>query len=291
MNNSVALREDHRHVLDSDEHEAFYFVFSSQDGEVSGLLRMLFGHETLLELVLVQIGERRGLHQKLQPWPVLDAPTLQALGPNLTLDCLEPWQQWRIRVECAAEEGLLPFSMDLTFNATTSPVHFGFGPSYRLMQQDGRLTGSIQVGAERWEGELICYRDHSLGHRAMTSVKAFTVIDIPEHLYAVIITLPNDKLAWLGRALTAEGQSIPLVAPELTANSIQDPQAGVEKWTFERLAPPNVLCLGKKGGEEAARSEPQPGDQFRDEIGPALFTSSRGERVTGSLEQAKAIAP
>ena len=289
MDNFVTLQKDHRHVLDSDQHEAFYFLFSSQDGEVSGLLRLLFGHETLLELVLVRVGEQKYLRQKSQPWPVIDAPTFQVSGPNLTLDCLEPWQQWRIRVECAAKEGLLPFSMDLTFRATTPPVCFGFDQFYKQMQQDGRLTGSIQTGEERWEGELLCYRDHSLGRRAMRSVKAWTIIDIPERLYAVIITLPNDQFVRFGWTMTAEGQSIPLVAPELTENSIQDPQAGVEKWTFERLVPPNLWYMGSKGGEETMRFEPQPGDRFEDKIGPALFTSSRGERAVGFLEQSNAI--
>jgi hypothetical protein len=289
MDVSVAPHEDQRHVLGPDEHEAFYFVFCSQDGQVYGGLRLLFGRETLLELASVQIGERKGLHQKSQPWPAIDAPTPQVFGPDVTLDCVEPWQRWHARVECASEKGLPPFAMDLTFRATTPPARFNFGPSYQQVQQDGRLSGSVQVGAERWQGELLCYRDHSWGHRPMGAAKGWAILDIPERLYAVIITLPNDQRVWFGRAMAADGRSVPLVAPELTTDSIQDPRAGVEKWTFEHLIPPSVSYLGQ-GGEEAVRSTPRPGDLFKDEIGPVLFTSPTGERIVGFMERAEAIA-
>ena len=291
MDMSVSPREDYCHALGPDEHEVFYFVFGSQDGEVFGILRLLLGREIMLELGMVRIGEYKGSHLKSQPWSMIDAPTSQAVGNDLTLDCLEPWQQWRIRVERAEEEqeeGLLPLLMDLTFHAVIPPARFPFGPFYQQVQQGGRLTGSIQVGEERWEGELLCYRDHSWGRRTMRIVKDWTILTIPDRLYAVIVTLPDDQLTWFGRVIAADGQSTSLVAPELTSSSIQDPQVGMEKWTFERLTPPSVWYLGK-GGNEFVRSEPQPGDLFKDEIGLAVFTSSEGERVVGFIERADVI--
>jgi hypothetical protein len=47
-----------------------------------------------------------------------------------------------------------------------------------------------------------------------------------------------------------------------------------------------VAYLGPAGHEDL-RDTPQPGDLYRDDIGPAQFTAPDGRKMIGFLEQAR----
>ena len=87
----LAPEEDHRHTLEPNEHEAFYFPFTSPDRKVFGFIRTLFDRDAVLELVALHIGGRTWVHQQRAPLPDGQGIATDASGPSLTLTCREPW--------------------------------------------------------------------------------------------------------------------------------------------------------------------------------------------------------
>jgi hypothetical protein len=291
----LAPEEDHRHTLDPNEHEAFYFPFTSPDATAFGFMRTLLDRDAVLELVALHIGGRAWVYQQRTPLP--DGPMLptDASGPALKLTCLEPWQAWRVVFDSAVQEvgglGAVRAELDLEFAATGPPARYRFGP-YQQAQQDGRLSGRLQVAAEEWTGELLCYRDHSWGQRPMGAATRWTIASAPDHFYIVIIEMGNQQL-YFGQLTTSEGRYVPVHTPQLTTVNegwrLEDPEAGMGAWQVKRLASPLVAYLGS-AGEEALRDAPRPGDLYVDEIGPALFTSPDGRQSVGLFDQARRLA-
>lgn len=292
---ALAPEEDHRHTLRPEEHEAFYFLFTSSDGHVSGGLRTLFGPHEVLEMVGLRMGDGAWMHQQRVPLTSTDQADHDASGPSLKLHCLEPWQRWQARfsgrpltIEGKAEE----VQLDLTFRATTPAARFRLG-AYQQSQQDGRLSGTIRTPSQRWEGELVGYRDHSWGQRGAGDIPGWMILDIPEHLYAFLIGDLRRQPFGVGRITTAEGGARSVVRPRVTQLApgrwqIEDRRAGFPPWTFEWIGEPGISYLGPPG-EEAVRSAPAEGDLFKDRIGPARFTSPTGKQVIGFWDLATRI--
>ena len=278
--------DDHRHTLEPDEHEAFYFLFTSPDGQTHGFVRTLFGRDTVLELVALHVGDHVWAHQMQSTLSGSPALPADASGPALKMTCCEPWRAWRClfdgAVHSVGDGASLPARLDLTFAATKEPALFGYG-RYRQAQQDGRLDGHLQVGAETWGGELVCYRDHSWGQRPMGAASLWTIASAPGHFYVVVVEMGGQRMSF-GRVTTPEGGSTPVRAPQITILDegwrIEDPEAGLAAWQVRRMAPPLVAYLGPAGQEEL-RGAPQPGDLYEDKIGPAVFTSRQGEKIVG----------
>ncbi len=293
MDLALSPEQDYRHTLQPGEHEAFYFLFTSPDGYITGGLRTLFGPDDVLEMMALKIGDQAWLQQQRV---VLGAPPqpAEASGPSLHLLCEKPWQQWHARFSgtpAMATGSVQMLDLDLTFRATTPPARFQIG-AYQQSQQDGRLTGTLKAGDDGWEGELICYRDHSWGQRSAGNAPGWMIIDIPEHLYAFIIGDMRRQLFAVGRVVTESGELRSVVAPRVrevqNGWTVADPKAGVAPWSFTRLTPAGVSYLGKPG-KEAARSTSEEGDLYKDEIGPAVFTASSGEKVVGFWDKATRI--
>ncbi len=292
MSSFLSPYEDARHALRPGEHEAFYFAFTAPEGAVFGLLRTLFGHDSVLEILVLHAEGTVWLHHSAaMPGP--ERADLDASGPRLQLRCLHPWEAWNcsfsgpVRSPTGQEAPLL---LQMEFRATTSPGRYTFGP-YTQAQQDGRLRGRIQVGDLDLTGEWLCYRDHSWGVRPMGVALGWTVAWVPERLYAVRVETPQGP-AGFGCFFTADGVAHSLHRPEITAVPggwrVEEREAGLEPWTFARIAEPLVGYLGP-AGHEAFRTIPQPGDLLRDELGPARFISPTGEPFTGFLEQARRL--
>jgi hypothetical protein len=187
-------------------------------------------------------------------------------------------------------EKALPAKLDLEFAATGPPARYSYGP-YQQAQQDGRLCGRLQVAAEKWMGELLCYRDHSWGQRPMGAAAAWTIASAPDYFYVVIVEM-GDQQVYFGRITASDGKFIPVHTPQFAALGdgweLQDPDAGMRTWHVKRLASPLVFYLGP-AGEEAIRDAPRPGDLYVDTLGPALFISPEGERIVGLVEQARRL--
>lgn len=284
--------DDHRHDLKPGQHEAFYFLFSTSDGNLFGFLRTLFGPEDVLEMAIVRFGGRTWTYQHRSPAP---PPTPgDASGPSVKMQCTAPWQSWVCSFQGAVQEveGQATASavLDLTFTAINEPALYRFG-AYNQAQQDGRVVGRVRIGAEEWEGEMICFRDHSWGERPVGAAIRWTLASVPDRLYAVVVETKRGP-AGFGRFRPSDGPFRPIALPKVTpleeGCAIEDATAGTGKWTARRIAPPLVGYLGP-AGQEAMRLTPQPGDLLRDELGPALFTSPDGERQIGFLEQAEAL--
>ena len=286
--------DDHRHTLEPDEHEAFYFLFTSPDGQTHGFVRTLFGRDAVLELVALHIGDHVWAHQMQSTLSGNPATPADASGPTLKMLCREPWQMWRCRfdgaVHSVGEGAPLPARLDLTFTAANEPALFGYG-RYRQAQQDGRLDGHVQVGADTWAGEFVCYRDHSWGQRPMGAASLWTIASAPGHFYVVVVEMGGQQMSF-GRVATPDGESTPVRAPQIAISDegwrIEDPEAGLAAWQVRRLAPPIVAYLGQAGQEEL-RGTPQPGDLYEDKIGPAVFTARQGEKIVGFVEQARRL--
>lgn len=286
--------DDRRHDLEPGEHEAFYFLFTSSDGKVHGFVRTLFDREAVLELVALHIGGRAWAHQRRSALLDGPAPATDGSGPSLKLTCLEPWQGWRCRFQGTVQElegaTTLQADLDLTYTATVEPASYRFG-TYHQAQQDGGFSGRLRIGPETWTGELICYRDHSWGQRPMGAMVDWTIASAPGHFHVVVAEMEGQQVC-LGRFTTPEGRFTPIHAPRIAALAegwrIEDPESGFGAWHVQRLAPPLVAYLGS-AGQEALRNEPRPGDLYRDEIGPALFTAPRGRKVVGFWEQARRL--
>lgn len=288
----LSPQDDVRHPLQPGQHEAFYFAFTAPYGAVFGLLRTLFGHDSVLEMLVLRADGATWSHQSAAGWSETP-PALSASGPGLRMDCRRPWEAWECSFSGPAQDGSgreSPLLLELEFEATTPPGLYTFGP-YTQAQQDGRLRGRIRIGeVDRW-GEWLCYRDHSWGVRPMGVALGWTVAWVPEHLYAVRVETPQGP-AGFGRFLSADGVSRPLRLPEVAAVPdgwrVEEPEAGLEPWTFARIAEPLVGYLGP-AGHEAFRPAPRPGDLLRDELGPARFVSPDGKPHPGFLEQARRL--
>jgi hypothetical protein len=289
----LTAADDHRHNLKPGEHEAFYFLFTSSDGEAYGFVRTLFDRDAVLELVALHLGGHTWAHQRRAALANLE-PATDASGPALKITCLEPWRAWHClfqgTVRCMDAETALQANMDLTYAATNEPARYQYGP-YHQAQQDGRLRGHLQVGTEPWAGELLCYRDHSWGQRPMGAAARWTIASAPDHFYVVVVEMEGQQLSF-GRFTTPDGQYAPAHAPRIGASGegwcIEDPEAGFAAWRMQRLAPPMVAYLGP-AGQETLRDEPRPGDLYQDEIGPALFTAPNGRKIVGFWDQARRL--
>jgi hypothetical protein len=285
-------QEDYRHVQQPGEHEAFYFAFARPDDSVFGLVRLLFGHDCLLEIVALRAGSRRWAFQQQTAGPVVDPQAPQIFGPSLKLACLRPWQSWQadfggpLQLVGGAETA--PLELALTFNAINLPARYRYGP-YQQSEQEVQASGKLRLGAECWEGEWLGYRDHSWGRRPMSDAAGWSVLILPNRLYAAVVETSPRPFCF-GRFIT-QGRSVPLSSLELTPAaqrlSFVDPLSA-ETGTVQRAGLPLVFYLGQAGHEEA-RNEPRPGDLLHDEIGTALFTIS-GETQLGFWEQARRIA-
>ncbi len=289
MTEELSPHDDARHSLQLGQHEAFYFAFTASDGSAFGLLRTLFGHDSVLEILVLRADGVTWLHQSAAGLRE-GVPDLDASGPVLQMHCRRPWEAWDcsfrgpVRDESGRETHLF---LQLEFAATTPPDRYTFGP-YTQAQQDGRLRGRIQVGELDLSREWLCYRDHSWGVRPMGVALEWTVAWVPERLYAVRVETPQGPTGF-GRFFAAGGVVCPLRLPAVMAVpggwQAAEREAGLEPWTFIRIAEPLVGYLGP-AGYEAFRSAPQPGDLLRDELGPARFISPEGESFIGFLEQA-----
>ncbi|MBC7226631.1 MAG: hypothetical protein H5T61_05300 [Thermoflexales bacterium] len=292
MAEELSPHDDARHPLQPGQHEAFYFAFTASDGTGFGLLRTLFGHDSVLEMLVLYVDGRTWVHQSAAGLRG-SVSDLDASGSVLQMYCRQPWETWEcsfsgpVRNESGREVALL---LQLEFTATTPPGRYTFGP-YIQTQQDGRLRGRIRIGEGDQSGEWLCYRDHSWGVRPMGVALGWTVAWVPERLYAVRVETPQGP-AGFGRFFAGNGVFRPLHLPEVTAVSdgwqVEERDAGLEPWMFARIARPLVGYLGP-AGHEAFRPAPQPGDLLRDELGPACFTSPEGKRHIGFLEQARRI--
>ncbi|MGB9775872.1 MAG: hypothetical protein ACPL7C_04890 [Anaerolineae bacterium] len=300
---SLSPPEDFRHTLQPGEHEAFYFAFTSSDGAVFGLLRTLFGYDSVLEILVLSIQGTTWFHHSPGEVGPRDAD-LDASGPWLRLRCSRPWEAWTcsfwgpVRNSAGQEAPLL---LQLEFHATTPPDRYTFGP-YTQAQQDGRLRGRIGIGQTDLEGEWLCYRDHSWGVRPMGVAMGWTVAWVPERLYAVRVETPQGP-AGFGRFVAPDGSWHPLRVPRVALLEtpsasqpqgfpwwrVEEPEGGLGPWTFTRIAEPLVGYLGP-AGQEAFRPAPQPGDLLQDELGPARLISPQGELFTGFLEQARRLS-
>lgn len=293
MTENLSPHDDARHLLEPGQHEAFYFAFTASDGTVFGLLRTLFGHDSVLEILVLQVDGTPWFHQSSAGLPE-GASDRSASGPILQMHCRRPWEAWdcsfcgSVRDDLGRETQLL---LQLEFVATTPPGRYTFGP-YIQAQQDGRLRGRISVGERDLSGEWLCYRDHSWGVRPMGVALGWTVAWVPEHLYAVRVETPQGPVGF-GRFFASDGAIHPLRLPEVTSVSdgwrVEEREAGLGSWMFVRIAEPLVGYLGP-AGHEAFRPAPQPGDLLRDELGPARFISPDGKSFTGFLEQARRIS-
>ncbi|MBN1180572.1 MAG: hypothetical protein JXD18_15290 [Anaerolineae bacterium] len=167
---SILPEDDHRHSLQPGEREVFYFQLTSPDGAVFGFLRTSFDHERVTEGVTLSIDGLACEYQCETQLARNARPGADASGPTLTLTCLKPWNNWRCRFsgvvpEIGTQNGL-QVDVELSFAAVNTPTHYLVG-DYHRVQQDGLLNGRLRVGAETWEGELVCYRDHSWGRRSV----------------------------------------------------------------------------------------------------------------------------
>lgn len=290
----LSSQEDYRHVLAPGEHEAIYFGFTTSDGNLFGILRLLFGHDDLLEMVALRVDERTWVHQPTLSWDNVAAPTSEAAGPHLSLTCRQPWVTWHAHFDhevAAVDDPTVrrALSLDLTFEATIEPAGYSYGP-YHQTEQEGRLRGRVRLGDEAWDGEFICYRDHSWGRRPMRASTGWAIITIPEKLYAAVVYMEGNNF-YMGRAVTPTGDFVPVreLAFRDTAEgwALDVPALELGAWTLTRPSSPITLYLGP-AGHEAVRDQAAPGDLLHDRIGPARFISPDGEQVMGFLEYANA---
>ncbi len=286
--------DDHRHLLAGGEHAAFYFLFSAPSGRVFGFLRTLFGHDSVLELLALRVGDRTWLHERRATLPG-DALPGDASGPDVMLTCQAPWQAWRCSFHAPLQEvegaSVLDAHLDLAFVATNAPDVYRFGP-YHQAQQDGRLSGRLQVGSDLYAGELVCYRDHSWGTRPMGAASEWTIASAPGHFYIVVVGLGEQQTHW-GRFTRPEEAPAAVRAPRVTTVNggwrIEDLAAGMEAVSVQRLAPPLLAFLGA-AGRESIRSASRPEDIYQDCIGPALYQFPDGKQVVGFWDQARRLS-
>ncbi len=289
----LSPEEDFRHSLRSGEHEAFYFTFTTPDGGTFGILRTLFGEDSLLEMVVLRIGDRILIHQ-FSGVPDHGLPPMEASGPILRLLCEKPWEHWRCSFRGSARDArgqTVPLILELEFVAVARPERYIFGP-YTQARQDGRMRGRIGVATQEVGGEWIAYRDHSWGVRPMGVAQGWTLVCVPGHLYAVVVETKEGPRGF-GRWVSPDGKSVGLDVPTVLEGdagwlTVEAPQAGMGKWQVRRLSPPLTAYLGP-AGHEAFRDSPEPGDLLRDEMGPILAVSPDGNSYHGFMERARRI--
>ncbi len=293
MATDLSPETDGRHDLQNGEHEAFYFLAGSPDGKITLGVRTLFSNQDVLEIIGLKFGSFGWIYQHQTPTP-LTLESNQASGPALNLTCRTPWQSWEIRFsgEMISSQGNPePIALDLTFQSLNPAALYRLG-NYHQAQQDGYLIGKLHMPQGDWEGELIGYRDHSWGKRGAGNIPGWMILDAPEHFYIFIVGDLDLQPLSFGRFRTPDGHFIQVREPEIKLEKngwrIEDRRAGLLPWHFERLGPAGISYLGN-AGEEAVRNHPSTGDRFRDEIGPALFTSSDGKTCTGFWDQATHI--
>lgn len=291
---SLVAGDDYRHTLSAGEHEAFYFVFLSPDRPLFGFLRLLFGPDRVLEMVVLRRGRETWFSQCEASCSPALSPLSPIAGPGLYLVCDEPWQSWhgyrRGPLQRGDNNAPQSFELELTFQATTPPLLYRFGP-YIQVQQDGHLWGRVEGAGAGWQGTLVGYRDRSWGQRPMGAASGWTVACLPGRFYAVAAETAPRPVRW-GQCVLADGRVQPLTALAITADEaewrLEDPAAGLGPWQARRREPPLVVHLGP-AGQEAVRDAPQAGDLYRDELGPVLFTSPQGETAVGFIEQARRL--
>ncbi len=293
MLSSPSSADDFRHPLRPGEHEAFLFVFTAPDGTTFGLLRTLFGSDSFLEILVLRHGEHLYTHQFRGPFAAPSAPD-DASGSAVRLRCEQPWAAWHcdfqgpIRNTVGAE---VPLALDLEFTATTPPAQYRFGP-YTQVQQDGRLRGRICLDTVDIQSEWIAYRDHSWGVRPMGVARQWTLVCVPDHLYAVAVET-EEGIQGFGRWITPEGKLVSIGVPAVTRMDtgwviVEAPDAGMGAWQVRRSVPPLVAYLGP-AGQEAFRDAPMPGDLLQDKMGPVLAIAPDGREYPGFMEQARRI--
>ena len=292
---SVSYRDDLRHVLQTGEHEASHFILTDEEGKLFGYIRTLFSADDVLEIITLRVDDRTWVHQARYPIAPIAQPTPDASAPYVHLMCEQPWDQWRLEFQglltAADGEAHLLLEMQLTFSATTRPIHYAFGPSYQQVQQDGNLRGTLRLGDKLWRGPWIATRDRSWGRRPMTEVFDVTVVTIPEYLYAVI-TQSSIHPSSFGYWMPPSRKPQSLIAPELSQTDggwrLEDPESEMPPWMIQRIADPLIVYYGR-AGQESVRNTPQPGDLLRDELGPARFIQ-RDNTVIGFFDQLKEIS-
>ncbi len=282
---SILPEEDVRHLQRETIPETFFFAFTTATGEPFGLVRLIFGADSLLETVAIRLDGRYWVAQSQGPCEAPDAGQAKISGAQSRLVCITPWQHWRLQF--AGDVAGVPVTLALEFRHSNAPERYQVG-AYTQVQQDGIFTGALTWGEAQWRGRCVGYRDHSWGRRAGDfRAVAWTMASIPERLYATFGQTMTQQRSF-GRVLRPDGSTVPVVAPQITRDTtgwqINDPDAGFPTWTVEPLAPPLVTYLGSEG-REAVRDQPQPDDWARDEFGPTMYTSPEGERRMGFWEQ------
>lgn len=91
MDMQLAMDEDYHHSLASQEHEAFYFLFTSADGKITDGLRTLFGQADVLEIVGLRVADQGWVHQDRVDHFSESALSSDASGPLVKMKCVEPW--------------------------------------------------------------------------------------------------------------------------------------------------------------------------------------------------------
>ncbi len=288
--------DDYRHALDSSQHEAFYFLFTSTDGQNFGFVRALFGQSFVLEIVALCFEGRTWVYQRGSPLVGAPGPAFEASGPNLALQCLIPWTEWWCRFEGHVGEissgQSTPLKFNWQFRAEGPATRYRFGP-YQQVQQDGALSGTLTVSGKEHRCNFVCSRDHSWGQRQMHVAQKWIVASLPSQLYLAVMNLDaNSQTAHFGHFFPSPGQRQDFQSPTVLPNDggwhIKDDGAMAGAWHAQRTAPPLIAYLGA-AGRETVRLEPRPGDLYRDEIGPAMFTSPQGHQALGFVECARRI--
>jgi hypothetical protein len=89
------------------------------------------------------------------------------VGP-LSFECIEPFRQWRYRIDHPVVSGSLEWTSahaayDWSWGETTGSRHY---------EQPGRVRGAITVGDENYEVDGWGQRDRAWGHRAENSLRS-----------------------------------------------------------------------------------------------------------------------
>ena len=295
MELNLQPQEDQRHELTAGEYEAFYFCFTAPDVSLFGWMRLLFGVDRVLEMVVLRAGETTWVHQEIFPCEPSVAEDARPAGRFLSLTCDAPWERWQLRfaapaVSPAKRGAPAAIHAALTFHASNPPARYRFG-LYQQGEQEGRLEGAVQIGTRRWEGPLLCYRDHSWGQRPMGAAANWDALVLPDHFYLAAVQTHTGPF-YMGRVATDGGKFRPAGRPTLSQVDdlwrFEDAEAGLAPLTVRRPAPPIVVYLGP-AGHETVRDVAQPDDLLRDELGPALFTTADGTERLGFWERARAL--
>ena len=291
---SILNQDDYRHILSSDQHEAFYFQFSTPDSQAFGFVRTLFGQSTVLELIALHVDNQTWVYQRGSPLAGALGPTYDASGPALTLQCLQPWIEWRCayhgQVRNVVSDEIGSLQLNMRFRTETPASRYRFGP-YQQVQQDGALIGSLRLNGREHRSEFLCMRDRSWGKRQMHIAQDWITACAPHHLYLALIHIDAQQMHF-GHFFLPQGQrelfKVPQVRRDDSVWHIEDVEAGLGAWTAQRLVQPFSVFLGD-AGQETLRLERRPGDLYYDEIVPAMYTAPDGRHAPGFLEEARRL--